>query len=270
MKIQIDVRWPRFLRERPRWARASIVAGVVAAVFAVPVAWANHMFTDVPTSHPFHDAISVIKVAGITAGKTCEPPGTPPTYCPSEPVTREAMAAFMQRGFGRLGMHTVADGTDIGSNFTWYTQAVNASVVVGGLAGGTQYLKAEGYVRLDTSTDVSGNCELAARIVVDPGTEQQQVSGEQRVEWGPAPLGSDIDLTVPVSWVFMVPTTSHTVQVQVSQQTALCLHLTPLDVADSELVTATFPLNHEGSEAQTLGPATASATPTNEPPADRP
>jgi hypothetical protein len=253
MKLQIDVRWPRFLRDRPRWAKASIVAAVVAAVFAVPVAWANHMFTDVPTSHPFHDAISVIKVAGITAGKTCQPPGTPPTYCPSEPVTREAMAAFMRRGFGRLGMHKIADGPDIATNSTWYDEALNAHVVPGGLDG-TQYVKAEGYVRLNTSPDVAGTCQLAARIVVDKGTPDEQVSGEQRVEWGPAPLGSDIDLTVPVSWAFMLGTFGHSFQVQVSQQATTCSYSTPLDVTDSQIITETYPLNAQGNETPSLAP----------------
>jgi len=83
--------------------RAVLAVLGLALVVGVPIALASHQFTDVPDSSPFHGDISAIAAAGITTGKTCVPPGTPPTYCPDETVTRQAMAAFMHRGFGRVG-----------------------------------------------------------------------------------------------------------------------------------------------------------------------
>jgi hypothetical protein len=109
---------------------------VVAGVVLVPVAWASHVFTDVPDSSPFHDDISAIAGAGITAGKTCDPPGSAPTYCPSEPITREAMAAYVHRGFDRLGWGY--------SNYTELSEAAPyqflapITVTTGGVPGGTQ------------------------------------------------------------------------------------------------------------------------------------
>lgn len=82
---------------RRRVSRRFLVGAVLVtlAIF-VPVAWASHDFTDVPSEHPFHDQISAIKGAGITTG--CGPN----IYCPNDFVRRDAMAAFMHRGYGRV------------------------------------------------------------------------------------------------------------------------------------------------------------------------
>ncbi|MEO6349895.1 MAG: S-layer homology domain-containing protein [Candidatus Limnocylindrales bacterium] len=84
----------------PRVSRHRLAAFVLAlALVAVPgVVLANHMFPDVPTSNPFHDQISAIAGAGITAGFGDG------GYHPADPVTRQSMAAFMQRGFGRTAL----------------------------------------------------------------------------------------------------------------------------------------------------------------------
>jgi hypothetical protein len=66
---------------------------VVAGILALPVGYVlgSHQFSDVPTDSTFHSDIDAIKDAGITAG--C----TPTTYCPKGYVTREQMAAFLNR-----------------------------------------------------------------------------------------------------------------------------------------------------------------------------
>jgi hypothetical protein len=72
-------------------------AAVLAAAFAFPVGViAGHGFTDVPTGSTFHADIEAIADAGVTLG--C----SPTTYCPKEFVTREQMAAFLNR-LGALG-----------------------------------------------------------------------------------------------------------------------------------------------------------------------
>src|SRR5215210_849135 len=100
MKIEIRIEPGRFLRGRGRrwWLVATALA--VALAVAVPVAWASDLFGDVPNTNPFHDDIGAIAKAGVTKGCSAT---TPPNYCPSDNVTREAMAAFMHRGFGRVG-----------------------------------------------------------------------------------------------------------------------------------------------------------------------
>jgi hypothetical protein len=76
-------------------ARKAIVAVAVLALIAIPISngLASHQFIDVPTTSPYHPAISAIREAEITGG--CSQ--TPPKYCPRSYVTREQMAVFLDR-----------------------------------------------------------------------------------------------------------------------------------------------------------------------------
>ena len=53
-------------------------------------------FSDVPTTHLFYQAIEALAAAGITGG--CGGG----KFCPSDPITRGQMAAFLARA---LGLH---------------------------------------------------------------------------------------------------------------------------------------------------------------------
>lgn len=52
---------------------------------------ASHQFSDVPNSNPFHADIEALANTGVTTG--CGGG----RFCPSDYVTREQMAAFMNR-----------------------------------------------------------------------------------------------------------------------------------------------------------------------------
>ena len=123
-----------------RWLPRLIGAGIALCAVAVPVAWASHQFTDVPDGHQFHEEISAIAVAGITGGKTCDPPGTPATYCPTENVNRQAMAAFLRRGLGRA---VISGGTGLALTSTFET-VMTTNIPAGGVPGGTGYVVALG------------------------------------------------------------------------------------------------------------------------------
>ena len=73
--------------------RKVAVGLALLALLALPVSnvLANHQFTDVPTSSPYHDHIAAIANAQITGG--CG--GS--KYCPQGLVTREQMAVFLNR-----------------------------------------------------------------------------------------------------------------------------------------------------------------------------
>jgi hypothetical protein len=74
-----------------------LVAVVLGALMALPLAViASHQFGDVPDSNTYHADIDAIADAGVTTG--CGGGN----YCPSANVTREQMAAFMNR-LGALG-----------------------------------------------------------------------------------------------------------------------------------------------------------------------
>lgn len=59
-------------------------------------------FNDVPPSNPFYNFVDRLAVLQITLG--CS--GAPPLYCPSDPVLRDQMAAFIMRGLGEFNPPT--------------------------------------------------------------------------------------------------------------------------------------------------------------------
>jgi hypothetical protein len=72
--------------------RVAILLATVALALSVPLAvFASHQFTDVPNSNPFHGDIDALVDSGVTFG--CGGG----RYCPKANVTREQMAAFMNR-----------------------------------------------------------------------------------------------------------------------------------------------------------------------------
>ncbi len=151
---------------RRRSGRRALIAlaGLGAAlIVAVPIAWASHQFTDVPDSNPFHGDIAAVKDAGITSGKTCAPPGTPPTYCPAEGITREAMAAFVHRGFGRAGKGVAAQAVIGASPVDLAVLTMN----VGGVAGNTQFVKLDAVVTTFITSLTNCPCTTAYRIDQD-------------------------------------------------------------------------------------------------------
>ncbi|MGH2446545.1 MAG: S-layer homology domain-containing protein [Candidatus Limnocylindria bacterium] len=87
------------LRARlPRPSRPILLTILITALLAFPmgIVLANHGFDDVPNSNPFHGDIDALVDNGVTAGCGSG------NYCPKANVTREQMAAFMNR-LGALG-----------------------------------------------------------------------------------------------------------------------------------------------------------------------
>jgi hypothetical protein len=81
------------IRVRARWLRTALIVGLVLAVLVPAAVVASDRFGDVPDSNTFHDDINALADNGVTLG--CDPAGT--LYCPSDPVTRQQMAGFMNR-----------------------------------------------------------------------------------------------------------------------------------------------------------------------------
>jgi hypothetical protein len=72
--------------------RIALTIAALAAILAVPiVVVASHQFSDVPDSNPYHNDIDALADSGVTSG--CGGGN----FCPSALVTREQMAAFMNR-----------------------------------------------------------------------------------------------------------------------------------------------------------------------------
>ena len=78
--------------------RLTLLLVTLALALGAPfgIALANHQFGDVPTGNPFHGDIDALADSGVTLG--CGDGN----YCPKAFVTREQMAAFLNR-LGALG-----------------------------------------------------------------------------------------------------------------------------------------------------------------------
>ena len=77
--------------------RLPLLAIALTAAVAFPLGVvASHQFTDVPNTNSFHADIDALADAGVTTGCAAG------KYCPKDFVTREQMAAFLNR-LGALG-----------------------------------------------------------------------------------------------------------------------------------------------------------------------
>lgn len=84
------------MQRAAKMARVVAFGAVMIMIGSVTGAYASHQFSDVGPSSPIHGPVDHIARAGITAGY---PDGT---FRPGDFVTRGQMAAFMDRGLGRV------------------------------------------------------------------------------------------------------------------------------------------------------------------------
>ena len=252
---------PPALTRRRRVAVAVAVFGVLAV--AVPIAWASHVFTDVPDASPFHGDISAVQYAGITGGKTCVPPGTPPTYCPQEGITREAMAAFVHRGFGRAAY----GGTAAFALPTNGTQVPIATITldIGGVAGGFQFVKLDAAVGTSITSTAGCPCDTGFWIqAVELGKTtflHRHTNADVAVGFGGGNYGEELGA---VSAVFAVPTASTQTFRVVAQRPG---GSTGAVTAYTDLTAIVVPFGSSGAGALgTTGSAVVSGSPQNVPP----
>ena len=139
-----------------RRPRLLAVAALTVALAAFPLGTlASHNFADVPDSNPFHADISALAASGVTTG--CGGGN----YCPSANVTREQMAAFMNR----LG--ALQDGK---------TPVVNADKVDG--------LDSSQFARSDTLHTGFYSCHGSATVPVTGSTDYTTSGGRSAVNGG--------------------------------------------------------------------------------------
>jgi len=181
MRVTIDIERPAWMRlgGRRKFSLAGVI--LVLVVLLPTVVLAGDRFTDVPSdpgdpTGQFHDQINAIAGAGITKG--CNPAGT--LFCPEDPVDRRSMAAFMTRGFSRVGNasdiysvtalpsvpasgQTSFDPVDVGS----------VTIDVPGATGETQFVMITGKLGVYTNSTFATYCTGATctwRIEIYDGT----------------------------------------------------------------------------------------------------
>jgi hypothetical protein len=119
MQVRSRVRPRRLLLGAALVALGAIVGSVSAMAVVIPT------FDDVPADHPFFDEIEWMAATHISNGY---PDGT---YRPSDPVTRQAMSAFMQRLYDlQDDMSWAASGSVASTSSTTYSPIAGAGAGV--------------------------------------------------------------------------------------------------------------------------------------------
>ena len=245
IRLEVEVPRPRWLERLPTWGTRIGLVTVAALAAAVPVAWASDRFADVPSDHPFHDPVNALAGAGITTGCATN------AYCPNEPVTRGAMAAFLNRGLGRVAMRVVGDAPDLAADSTVWNDLVTETIAVGGV-GGTQIVSVDAWYRVDTLGTVSGPCEFGARIVQD----SLSASPEAMVDVDGS--DGDVDTSVHVSYAFRTTSGPHTYTLQAMRWNygRCTTSSTAFHIRHAVIRLQTFPFDQNGGTSTLRAPAT--------------
>jgi len=137
-------------RSRPMRPPRRLLVLVLAAALLLPAGavLASHQFTDVPTSHQFHNSIDAIADAGITTG--CGGG----RYCPNGLVTRGQMAAFLNR-LGALAPGSAPkvnalrlNGNRMSSGTLAYSGGPRRLILTDAATGAEVFITANGYVEV--------------------------------------------------------------------------------------------------------------------------
>jgi hypothetical protein len=177
--------------------KLAILTMVATLGIAVPVSvWANHQFNDVPTGHPFHKDISAVAEAGITTGF---PDGG---FHPSDPVTRQAMAAFLERGLGRVGASATTQAMALTPNGE--TRLTVLWLDAGATGTGSGLVRLTGTASLHASTgsqcpclvrldlaDEAGNVVGSSQVDIDSAENEQSSATTHATVQGVAPLAGN-------------------------------------------------------------------------------
>lgn len=124
--------------------------------------WASHRFSDVPDDHAFHDEIGLVADACVVNGYDDG------TFRPANDVTRQALAAMLARGLGRVevadGPTTFLPGNLVGAVTDPLTLAT-VDIAVPGVDGCQQYVELTGRASVDIPDLKLNKCN-AARCTV--------------------------------------------------------------------------------------------------------
>jgi hypothetical protein len=195
-------------RRRSRVLLATAL-GTVGVFVLSTASSATHDFPDVPASSPFHDEISWMADTGITTGY---PDGT---FRPTEPLTRQAMSAFMQRLYNLrddVAVDSAPDLADFDAPIFTPIPGLSTQVTVppGTTATVIARFGAESHCEDDDNT---GWCSV--RILLD-GAEMTPTAGVALVFDTPT-TGSASDWwesNMIEHWTLEVPPGVHTVTVE--------------------------------------------------------
>lgn len=142
--------------------RVVVAIAMAAVIGGASGVLASHNFSDVPSNHPFHDEISAVADAGIARGFSGG------TYRPGDPVTRQAMAAFLERGLGRVGYASNSGSIGNADGYSMEDMIASVGVDAGSAGAGTN-----GFALVSASVEAATTdtgycpCRIVFEINVD-------------------------------------------------------------------------------------------------------
>lgn len=137
---------------------AVLLASTLTALVAVPAAvLAAHQFSDVPDTHPFHREISAVAGAGITTGYADG------EFKPANPVTRQGMAAFFERGAARADLGEGVATLDAGE----VVDVTRATVAAGATQSGQGFVLLQATVNARTTSSYAARCPCPVRLNIE-------------------------------------------------------------------------------------------------------
>jgi hypothetical protein len=211
----------RFVIPPRRAARRSMLLLATILLATPTAALAAHQFFDVPNGHPFHTEIGAIADAGITAGFGDG------GYHPSAAVTRQAMAAFMHRGFGRVGQVMNASlinptlTVDAGEGYAPAVPIRAIQITVPGQTSGftpEQMVYVQGRVVLNTTmgtSDAMGGCPCEFFAAVRDVDANALSYLQRQTFWVDAAYAINSTFTFDVEAVFVAPPGPRSFQLEV-------------------------------------------------------
>jgi hypothetical protein len=221
----------------PRLAAVAVVALLASVIGAGGVALASHQFDDVGDSNPFHDQISAIADAGITTG--FDDGG----YHPNDGVSRQAMAAFMARGFGRAGFDEDVDTSP--SNGAAFNGAFTAIA-----PGAADDSGGSGYVVVNATATLTvpvGECPCTISAVARDATFADEAGVPSTSMSDGVSVAGDNQQSVAVTGRFPLPEgAAHSFTIRI---TVLVDGVTTAARVDSNLTATYVPFDETGNGA---------------------
>lgn len=168
--------------------RTMVVAALASAVSTLLVGsglvWANHQFSDVPTSSPFHDAISAFADAGCATGF----PGG--TYHPTEAVNRQQIARMFAACAGHMD-HIDSPNQSVTTTLTTVTPLTVTSTALG---TGSNLLLILAEINVRASGTITDACEVQTAMFID-GSEVGPNQPANIIDTGDATDEENVTLT---------------------------------------------------------------------------
>lgn len=175
----------------------AVAATAVLVLLGGVAALAEHQFTDVPATHPFHEEISTVADAGITGGYSDG------TFGPSRPVSRQAAAAFVERSAGRIAFSALP-GAVLGTSTGQPLALLGTVTIEAGAAGdGNGYVVLDGSYTAFTDGPSACPCDLSLLLfeqgVEDPLNGSFTDLGGTATETGFVSTSDSLQWVVPVA-----------------------------------------------------------------------